>query len=135
MRKLIIHACARLKYKICSKFKSNANSNENESENATGEDTYAGALRAPAPPLAFLLSFLFEFTFDLNCKKRRIAMTSPKCRRNVAQFVTFFLHVGEELIWQAGTAHWASWSWLREQPLPPKCCTDYEAVVDGFCDC
>ena len=42
-------------------FKSNRNSNENENKNATGEDTYAGALRAPragSPACVFVFVFV-----------------------------------------------------------------------------
>ena len=46
--------------KSISKFKLNINSNENESKNATGEDTYAGALRAPrAGSPACVFAFVF----------------------------------------------------------------------------
>ena len=42
------------------KFKLNVNSNENKSKNATGEDTYAGALRAPrAGSPAGVFAFVF----------------------------------------------------------------------------
>ena len=63
-------ACATLTCKIeVTKFKLNVNSNENKSKNATGEDTYAGALRAPragSPACVFAFVFvliyvLFEF--------------------------------------------------------------------------
>ena len=47
-------------YKSKSIFKLNINSNENESNNATGEDTYAGALRAPrAGSPACVFAFVF----------------------------------------------------------------------------
>ena len=46
--------------KICLEFKLNMNSNENESKNATGEDTYAGALRVPrAGYPACVFAFVF----------------------------------------------------------------------------
>ena len=56
--------------------------NSNENKNAKGEDTYAGrfAPLAQAPPLAFLLLFWFEFAFNSNFEKRRVAVTSQKSR-------------------------------------------------------
>ena len=53
--------------KTKKKFKFNVNSNENESKNATGEDTYAGALRAPrAGSPAFVSVFVFVLIFGFS---------------------------------------------------------------------
>ena len=51
------------------KFKFNVNQNENENKNATGEDTYARALRAPragSPDCVFVFVFVFvKVKFEL----------------------------------------------------------------------
>ena len=48
------------------RIKLNVNQNENENKNATGEDTYAGALRAPragSPACAFVFVFASIYVY------------------------------------------------------------------------
>ena len=93
-------------------FKSNRNSNENENKNATGEDTYAGALRAPragSPACVFVFVFVWIsvwFKWPKTYIHKRLSTTVAYWNTWLLELSTCFIrttHVG----WRARTVYWA----------------------------
>ena len=96
-------------------FKSNRNSKENENKNATGEDTYAGALRAPragSPACVFVFVFdliyaEFEFQISDSTSDSTLDSTSDSTLDSTLDFVVvvdFGLHA--RTINKINTAKW-----------------------------